>query len=108
MFQEKQVEGDPELVEDAEFYQQLLKEFFETIDPASSGIIVFCFFLKEEPAIRLLNYQNLDIGGRGGFLRNEEVSNKEEESCGSACLQEPKDQVTYLLWFGFSLSVYLF
>ncbi|CAN6877795.1 unnamed protein product [Brassica oleracea] len=34
--EEKQVEGDPELVEDAEFYQQLLKEFFETIDPASS------------------------------------------------------------------------
>ncbi|CAN7089853.1 hypothetical protein BRARA_I00655 [Brassica rapa] len=34
--EEKQLEGDPELVEDAEFYQQLLKEFFETIDPASS------------------------------------------------------------------------
>uniref|UniRef100_A0A1J3K0N3 Protein AATF n=1 Tax=Noccaea caerulescens TaxID=107243 RepID=A0A1J3K0N3_NOCCA len=34
--EENQVEGDPELVEDAEFYQQLLKEFFETIDPASS------------------------------------------------------------------------
>ncbi|CAN8264808.1 unnamed protein product [Cochlearia groenlandica] len=33
---EKQLEVDPELVEDAEFYQQLLKEFFETIDPASS------------------------------------------------------------------------
>lgn len=26
-------------MEDAEFYQQLLKEFFETIDPASSGIV---------------------------------------------------------------------
>ncbi|CAA7014111.1 unnamed protein product [Microthlaspi erraticum] len=36
--EEKQVEGDPELVEDAELYQQLLKEFLETIDPASSGI----------------------------------------------------------------------
>ncbi|VVB17597.1 unnamed protein product [Arabis nemorensis] len=36
MVQEKQREVDPELVEDAEFYQQLLKEFFETIDPASS------------------------------------------------------------------------
>ncbi|XP_024007629.1 protein bfr2 isoform X2 [Eutrema salsugineum] len=34
--EEKELEGDPELVEDAEFYQQLLKEFFETIDPASS------------------------------------------------------------------------
>ncbi|KAF8089543.1 hypothetical protein N665_0502s0010 [Sinapis alba] len=34
--EEKQLEGDPELVEDAEFYQQLLKEFFETVDPASS------------------------------------------------------------------------
>ncbi|KAG7590914.1 AATF leucine zipper-containing domain [Arabidopsis thaliana x Arabidopsis arenosa] len=33
---EKQQEGDPELVEDAEFYRQLLKEFLETIDPASS------------------------------------------------------------------------
>ncbi|XP_023639686.1 putative uncharacterized protein DDB_G0270496 isoform X2 [Capsella rubella] len=32
----KQLEGDPELIEDAEFYQQLLKEFIETIDPASS------------------------------------------------------------------------
>ncbi|XP_022154295.1 putative uncharacterized protein DDB_G0270496 [Momordica charantia] len=28
--------GDPELVDDSEFYQQLLKEFFETIDPNSS------------------------------------------------------------------------
>ncbi|CAH8305476.1 unnamed protein product [Eruca vesicaria subsp. sativa] len=38
--EEKQLEGgDPELVEDAEFYQQLIKEFFETIDPASSGIV---------------------------------------------------------------------
>jgi protein AATF/BFR2 len=34
--EEKQEEGDPELVEDAEFYRQLLKEFLETIDPASS------------------------------------------------------------------------
>ncbi|ESQ47974.1 hypothetical protein EUTSA_v10020921mg [Eutrema salsugineum] len=34
--EEKQLQGDPELVEDAEFYQQLLKEFFETIVPASS------------------------------------------------------------------------
>ncbi|KAK9911041.1 hypothetical protein M0R45_034967 [Rubus argutus] len=28
-----QVDGDPELLDDSEFYQQLLKEFFETIDP---------------------------------------------------------------------------
>ncbi|KAL4024347.1 hypothetical protein IC575_012695 [Cucumis melo] len=35
--QEAQVEGgDPELFTDSEFYQQLLKEFFETIDPNSS------------------------------------------------------------------------
>ncbi|CAA0411269.1 unnamed protein product [Arabidopsis thaliana] len=34
--EEKQQEGDPELVEDAEFYRQLLKEFLENIDPASS------------------------------------------------------------------------
>ncbi|XP_010443952.1 PREDICTED: putative uncharacterized protein DDB_G0270496 isoform X2 [Camelina sativa] len=34
--EERQLEGDPELIEDAEFYQQLLKEFIETIDPASS------------------------------------------------------------------------
>lgn len=26
-------------MEDAEFYRQLLKEFLETIDPASSGIV---------------------------------------------------------------------
>ncbi|ONI22408.1 hypothetical protein PRUPE_2G127200 [Prunus persica] len=31
-----QADGDPELLDDSEFYQQLLKEFFETIDPASS------------------------------------------------------------------------
>ncbi|GER48631.1 protein AATF [Striga asiatica] len=30
------VNGDPELLDDSEFYQQLLKEFFETIDPSSS------------------------------------------------------------------------
>ncbi|KAF8380551.1 hypothetical protein HHK36_028039 [Tetracentron sinense] len=29
-------DGDPELLDDSEFYQQLLKEFFETFDPASS------------------------------------------------------------------------
>ncbi|XP_020577940.1 putative uncharacterized protein DDB_G0270496 isoform X2 [Phalaenopsis equestris] len=30
------VDGDPELIDDSEFYQQLLKEFFESCDPASS------------------------------------------------------------------------
>ncbi|XP_038898605.1 putative uncharacterized protein DDB_G0270496 [Benincasa hispida] len=35
--QEAQAEGgDAELLDDSEFYQQLLKEFFETIDPNSS------------------------------------------------------------------------
>lgn len=29
-------DGDPELLDDTEFYQQLLKEFFETVDPTSS------------------------------------------------------------------------
>ncbi|GAB2291027.1 hypothetical protein Dimus_025283 [Dionaea muscipula] len=29
-------DGDPELLNDSEFYQQLLREFFETIDPTSS------------------------------------------------------------------------
>ncbi|XP_028961391.1 uncharacterized protein LOC126628558 isoform X2 [Malus sylvestris] len=32
-------DGDPELLDDSEFYQQLLKEFFGTIDPATSGIM---------------------------------------------------------------------
>ncbi|OUZ99351.1 Apoptosis-antagonizing transcription factor [Macleaya cordata] len=30
------VDGDPELLDDSEFYQQLLKEFFESYNPASS------------------------------------------------------------------------
>lgn len=30
------MDGDPELLDDSEFYQQLLKEFFEAVDPASS------------------------------------------------------------------------
>ncbi|KAL2892533.1 Protein AATF [Bienertia sinuspersici] len=34
--EEGSTEGDPELLDDSEFYQQLLKEFFETIDPTSS------------------------------------------------------------------------
>lgn len=29
-------DGDPELLDDSEFYQQLLKEFLETVDPSSS------------------------------------------------------------------------
>ncbi|AES98142.1 putative apoptosis-antagonizing transcription factor, AATF leucine zipper-containing [Medicago truncatula] len=33
---ETHADGDPELLDDSEFYQQLLKEFFETIDPSSS------------------------------------------------------------------------
>jgi len=35
--QETPTDGDPELLDDSEFYQQLLKEFFETVDPSSSG-----------------------------------------------------------------------
>ncbi|XAR54177.1 hypothetical protein NMG60_11029199 [Bertholletia excelsa] len=34
--QDANVDGDPELLDDSEFYQQLLKEFFETFDPTSS------------------------------------------------------------------------
>ncbi|KAG6677403.1 hypothetical protein I3842_14G024300 [Carya illinoinensis] len=34
--EEVQPDGDPELLDDTEFYQQLLKEFFEMIDPTSS------------------------------------------------------------------------
>ncbi|KAK7394548.1 hypothetical protein VNO78_15079 [Psophocarpus tetragonolobus] len=33
---ETSTDGDPELLDDSEFYQQLLKEFFETVDPSSS------------------------------------------------------------------------
>lgn len=33
--------GDPELLDDSEFYQQLLKEFFETIDPSSSEMAYY-------------------------------------------------------------------
>jgi hypothetical protein len=40
--QETHADGDPELLDDSEFYQQLLKEFFETVDPSSSGK-QFCF-----------------------------------------------------------------
>ncbi|CAK8540595.1 unnamed protein product [Lathyrus sativus] len=32
----RHADGDPELLDDSEFYQQLLKEFFETVDPTSS------------------------------------------------------------------------
>ncbi|KAJ8447285.1 hypothetical protein Cgig2_013062 [Carnegiea gigantea] len=34
--EERNAEGDPELLDDSDFYQQLLKEFFETVDPKSS------------------------------------------------------------------------
>ncbi|GMI83599.1 hypothetical protein like AT5G61330 [Hibiscus trionum] len=34
--EEAHPEGDPELLDDSEFYQQLLKEFFEAVDPTSS------------------------------------------------------------------------
>ncbi|XP_031287784.1 putative uncharacterized protein DDB_G0270496 isoform X2 [Pistacia vera] len=34
--EEANADGDPEILDDSEFYQQLLKEFFETIDPSSS------------------------------------------------------------------------
>lgn len=37
IYQETRTDGDPELLDDSEFYQQLLKEFFETVDPSSSG-----------------------------------------------------------------------
>lgn len=38
-------DGDPELLDDSDFYQCLLKEFFETIDPNSSGEFIQCSFL---------------------------------------------------------------
>ena len=31
------MEGDPELIDDSEFYQQLLKEFLESCDRGASG-----------------------------------------------------------------------
>ncbi|XVF45291.1 hypothetical protein PTKIN_Ptkin02bG0193900 [Pterospermum kingtungense] len=34
--EEAHPEGNPELLDDSEFYQQLLKEFFESVDPTSS------------------------------------------------------------------------
>ncbi|KAI4374633.1 hypothetical protein MLD38_012605 [Melastoma candidum] len=39
--EEPNVEGDPELLDDAEFYQQLLKEFFETFDSTSSEAAIY-------------------------------------------------------------------
>ncbi|KAI4366002.1 hypothetical protein MLD38_021932 [Melastoma candidum] len=39
--EETHVEGDPELLDDAEFYQQLLKEFFETFDSTSSEAAIY-------------------------------------------------------------------
>ncbi|KAB1225171.1 Protein AATF [Morella rubra] len=39
--EESQADGDPELLDDSEFYQQLLKEFFETIDPSSSDSAIY-------------------------------------------------------------------
>ncbi|KAK6918638.1 Apoptosis-antagonizing transcription factor, C-terminal [Dillenia turbinata] len=35
------VDGDPELLDDSEFYQQLLKEFLETFDPSSSETALY-------------------------------------------------------------------
>ena len=35
--QGKDVEGDPELIDDSEFYHQLLKEFLESCDTGASG-----------------------------------------------------------------------
>ena len=35
------MEGDPELIDDSEFYQQLLKEFLESCDTGASGQLNF-------------------------------------------------------------------
>ena len=34
------IEGDPELIDDTEFYQELLREFLESSDPASIGLYI--------------------------------------------------------------------
>ncbi|KAJ8748754.1 hypothetical protein K2173_011308 [Erythroxylum novogranatense] len=39
--EEANPDGDPELLDDSEFYQQLLKEFFETIDPNSTEMAFY-------------------------------------------------------------------
>ncbi|XP_042003374.1 protein BFR2-like isoform X2 [Salvia splendens] len=39
--EETSTNGDPELLDDSEFYQQLLKEFFETVDPSSSEVAFY-------------------------------------------------------------------
>ncbi|KAJ6833911.1 uncharacterized protein M6B38_336815 [Iris pallida] len=45
------VEGDPELLDDSEFYQQLLKEFFESCDLTSS-VMAFHAMKKLQPKKR--------------------------------------------------------
>jgi protein AATF/BFR2 len=37
------MEGDPELIDDSEFYQQLLKEFLESCDRGASGLFIFSY-----------------------------------------------------------------
>ncbi|KAL6981306.1 hypothetical protein U1Q18_022936 [Sarracenia purpurea var. burkii] len=39
--QDTKVDGEPELLDDSEFYQQLLKEFFETFDPTSTETALY-------------------------------------------------------------------
>ncbi|KAK8916287.1 hypothetical protein KSP39_PZI022749 [Platanthera zijinensis] len=49
--EDENASGDPELLDDSEFYQQLLKEFFETCDPATSEA-AFHSLKKQRPRKR--------------------------------------------------------
>lgn len=49
--EDENTNGDPELLDDSEFYQQLLKEFFETCDPATSEA-AFHSLKKQQPKKR--------------------------------------------------------
>ncbi|XP_048130882.1 putative uncharacterized protein DDB_G0270496 isoform X2 [Rhodamnia argentea] len=60
--EEANAEGDSELLDDSEFYQHLLKEFFETIDPTSS-----------DGSLTVLSLSHLFI--RGCFLCFKETTN---------------------------------
>lgn len=110
LVQEKQVEGDPELVEDAEFYQQLLKEFFETIDPASSGIVLTCveslvlIFLKSIQSV-FTEISNLAIGAEAAFYAMKKFQTKKRKVVDRRASKSRK--IRYSFEFGLFISIVL-
>ncbi|XP_028787176.1 uncharacterized protein LOC114743146 [Neltuma alba] len=55
--QETHIDGDTKLLDDSEIYQQLLKEFFKTVNPTSSEKVLYALKKMQPKKRKLVDHQ---------------------------------------------------